>query len=805
MNRDRRLNLYKLSNFIVTKRNLFFFVFVIFIVFSLISANWVTVEDSLTEYLDEESETLIGLNLMEDEFYTYATATVMISSVDYDTALSVSEEIANVDGVQSVAFENTEGYYINSTAKFSITFDGEIDDEVSLMAMEEIRTITDMYDESISTEVGSSYSEKIAVEMQIILLIAILIIIVVLLFTSKSYAEIIVLLITFGVAAILNKGTNFIFGEISFVSDSVAIILQLALAIDYAIILCHRFAEERVNYESEKACTVALSKAITEISSSSLTTMCGLFALSFMEYGLGIDLAKVLIKSILISLVCVFTLMPGLLVEFSQFIDKTKHKNFVPSIEKFAIFSFKTRHVVLPVFVVIAIICGFMSTQTEYLFSVNEVRSKNIDEETAQEDRITEIFGSTNGLAIVFTNGDYEKEAQLIAELESFEEVEMVVGLANTDAMDGYTLTQLLSAREFSELFDLDYEVATLLYYTYALEGEDYAKIINTSQVYELPLIDVVLFLDEMMEDGYITLDEELKEELVSQCESIKDGQMQLESENYSRILITLNLPEESDETFAFLDTVESICKSYYDEVYLVGNSTSDYELSKTFSKDNLLITILSALFVVVVLLFTFGSVGVPIFLIVIIQSAIFINFAFPYLMGQGLFFIGYLVVAAIQMGANVDYGIVITNRYMTLRKTMDDKNAIVKALDESFATIITSGTILASAGFVLEQVTTDGTISALGACVGRGTVISMILVLFVLPQLLYVGTKIIDKTTFSVRFQKKERKHTGKIKTNGRVKGYVSGYIDAKVFGTITGEVNATVLNEDKEEAENE
>ncbi len=805
MHREKKPTLYKLSNFIVTKRNLFFFVFVVFIAFSLVSANWVTVEDSLTAYLDKESETLIGLNLMEDEFYTYATATVMLSSVDYDTALSVSEEIANVDGVQSVAFENNEDYYIHSTARFSITFDGTVDDEISLFAMEEIRAITDMYDESISTEIGSSYSEKLAQEMQIILLISVFIIIVVLLFTSKSYAEIIVLLITFGVAAILNKGTDFIFGEISFVSDSVAIILQLALAIDYAIILCHRFAEERVHYESEKACVVALSKAITEISSSSLTTTCGLFALSFMEYGLGLDLAKVLIKSILISLVCVFTLMPGLLVVFSQFIDRTKHKNFVPSIEKIAFFSLKTRYVVLPVFVVVSIICSFMSTQTEYLFSVNEVRAKNIDDETAQKDRITEVFGSTNDLAVIFTSGDYEKEAQLITELERYPEIEMVIGLANTDAMEGYTLTELLSTREFSELFDIDYEIATLLYYTYALEDEDYAKIINTTQSYELPLIDVVLFLDEMMEDGYITLDEALEEELMSQCESIKDGQMQLESENYSRILITLNLSEEGEETFVFLDTIDDICNHYYDEVYLVGNSTSNYELSKTFSKDNLLITILSALFVVIVLLFTFGSVGVPIFLIVIIQSAIFINFSVPFLIDQGLFFIGYLVVAAIQMGANVDYGIVITNRYMNLRKAMDDKTAIVKAVDESFATIITSGTILASAGFVLEQVTTEATISILGACVGRGTVISMVLVLLVLPQLLYVGTKIIDRTTFSVRFQKTERTHTGKIKTNGRVKGYVSGYIDAKVFGTITGEINATVLNKENEGDEHE
>lgn len=743
---------YKIAEFIVKKRNLFFFTFILLLIFSVFSKNWVQVENDLTAYLDQNSDTIVGLELMEEEFYTYATASIMLSNVDYATAYSVSEELSNIEGVQSVVFENTSDYYKNSSAYFSITFDGQVTDEISLVAMEEVRLITAMYDTSISTEVGVNDADTMEQEMNVILIAAVIIIIVVLLFTSQSYAEIIVFLLTFGVAALLNKGTNFLCGDISFISNSVCIILQLALAIDYAIILCHRFAEERMKYDSEKACIVSLSKAIPEIASSSLTTICGLFALSFMEYGLGVDLAKVLIKSILISLLCVFTLMPGLLMLFSKLIDKTKHRNFVPSIAKIARISLKTRYVVLPIFMVVAVIAGVLSTKTDYNFSENEVRAINVSETTAQYDRIIDTFGSTNGIAVVVPSGDYELESDLIAELESYEEVEAVIGLANTEAMDGYTLTALMTAREFSELMDLDYEIVTLLYSTYALEDEDYAKLINNTESYELPLIDIVLFLDDMITDGYITIDEELEEELKTQSASIRDGQMQLESDSYSRLLVSLNLSEESDETFAFIETLNTVCSSYYEEVYLVGNSTSDLELSTTFSKDNLLITILSALFVMMVLLFTFGSVAVPVFLIIIIQSAIFMNFAFPYLTGQGLFFVGYLVVSAIQMGANVDYAIVITNRYMKLRKTMDNKTAIIRAMDESFATVITSGTILASAGLIIHYVTTDGTIATLGECVGRGTIISMILVLVVLPQLLYVGTKLIDKTVFSLK-----------------------------------------------------
>lgn len=809
MKKDNINKFYGIAKFIVKKRNLFFFAFTLILVFSVFSKNWVIVENDLTAYLDQSSDTIVGLEIMEDEFYTYATASVMLSNIDYDTAYSVSEKIANINGVQSVAFENSSEYYKNASAYFAITFDGQVTDEISLLAMEEVRDLTEIYDTSISTDIGSSDSETLEQEMNVIMILAVIIIIVVLLFTSKSYAEIIVILITFGVAALVNMGTNYLFGEISFISNSVCIVLQLALAIDYAIILCHRFAEERSIHDSEEACIISLSKAIPEISSSSLTTICGLFALSFMEYGLGTDLSKVLIKSICVSLVCVFTLMPGLLMLFSKLIEKTQHRNFVPSIAKIARISLKTRYVVLPIFLVVALIAGILSTKTEYNFSVNEVRAINVSETTAQYDRITEIFGSTNAVAILIASGDYELESELISELETYEEVDMVIGLANTEAMDGYMLTELMTAREFSELMDLDYEMATLLYSTYALEVEDYAKLINNTESYELPLIDVVLFLDDMISEGYITIDEELEEELTTQSDSIRDGQMQLESDNYSRLLVSLNLSEESDETFAFIETMNTVCTNYYDDVYILGNTTSDMELSATFTKDNLLITILSALFVIVVLLFTFGSVAIPVFLIVIIQSAIFMNFAFPYLAGQGLFFIGYLVVSAIQMGANVDYAIVITNRYMNLRKTLDNKKAIIRAMDESFVTVLTSGTILASAGIIIQHVTTDGTIATLGECVGRGTIISMVLVLVVLPQLLYVGTKIIDKTAFSLKFQRaeniSENISNAKSITNQKVKGYISTYLDTQIKEIVSNEGKFNSVNSDKEVTENE
>ncbi len=185
--------------------------------------------------------------------------------------------------------------------------------------------------------------------MIVIVVIAAIIIVLVLTLTSRSYAEVPVLIMTFGAAALLNMGTNFLCGTISFISNSVTVILQLALAIDYAIILCHRFSDEHEMLPTREACIAALSKAIPEISSSSLTTISGLAALAFMHFGIGRDLATVLIKAILFSMLCVFTLMPGLLVLFSKLIDKTRHKNLIPKITAVGKFDIKTRFIIPPI------------------------------------------------------------------------------------------------------------------------------------------------------------------------------------------------------------------------------------------------------------------------------------------------------------------------------------------------------------------------------------------------------------------------------------------------------------------------
>lgn len=323
----------KLASFIVDKRNLFFLLYIFALIFSVIATGWVKVEDDITTYLPDTTETRQGLTVMNDNFVTYGTANVMVSNITYDTALDIQSRLEDIEGVTTVEFDDTDEHYTNASALFSVSFDAEVGDERAENALQEIRDeLEGSYDTSIYSEVGYDSSADLQSEMLVIVIIAAIIIVVVLTLTSRSYAEVPVLLMTFGAAALLNMGTNFLCGTISFISNSVTVILQLALAIDYAIILCHRFSDEHETLPTREACIAALSKAIPEISSSSLTTISGLAALAFMHFGIGRDLATVLIKAILFSMLCVFTLMPGLLVLFSKLIDKTRHKNLIPKI-----------------------------------------------------------------------------------------------------------------------------------------------------------------------------------------------------------------------------------------------------------------------------------------------------------------------------------------------------------------------------------------------------------------------------------------------------------------------------------------
>lgn len=788
----------KIAALIVDKRKAFYLFYIIAGIFCAIATGWTQVNNDITSYLPDTSETRVGLDLMNDQFITYGSGSIMLENVTFEKAEEIAAELEKIDGVTTVKVENDEDSYKNGSALLTVTFDGEEDDQISKDAMVAIKEKLEPYDEYINSAVGNSSSETIAAEMQTVVVIVLVIIIGVLFFTSHTYMEIPVLLMTFGMAALLNMGTNFIFGEISFVSNSIAVVLQLALAIDYAIILCNRYTEERVNMDARDAVVTALSKAIPEISSSCLTTLSGMVAMMLMQFKLGFDLGIVLCKAIFFSIFVVFTLMPGLLMSFSPLIDKTHHRNFVPNITAVGKFDVKTKFIVPPIFAVILVAGFILSNQTNYVYGYSTLSTYTKNATQIAEEKIDETFGSNNMMAIIVPAGSYDKEHQLLKRIEEMPQVESTMGLANIEAMDGYVLTDSLTPRQFAELTDMDIEVVQLAYAAYAADQEDYGQIVgsitsSTVSNYSVPLIDMFTFIYDEKEAGYVNLDDDLNDKIDDLHDQLDDAKKQLKTDDYSRMLVYANVPEEGEETFKFLDELHAVVQEFYPEnSYIVGDSTSDYDLSSVFSTDNLMVSILSFLFVLVILVFTFKSAGLPVLLLAIIQGSIWINFSVPVLMDTNIFFLSYLIVSSIQMGANIDYAIVISSRYTELKKSMSIKDAMVETLNQAFPTIITSGAILAIAGLLIGFLSSDVAISSVGICLGRGTLISIGLVMFVLPQILLLGDVIIEKTSFTLKHRELIQKRSGYMRVNGRVRGYVCGIVDANISGMIHGEISA-------------
>lgn len=785
----------KVCAFIVDKRNLFFLIFALLAIFSAFSRKWVSVENSLSYYLSDSTETKKGIDLMAEEFTTYGSCTFMVANVSFEQGERLARSIGDMEGVFSVDYKDTSEYYNNGSARFAVTFEYPEDDNRCLDAQDRIKQFLKDNDYYLDTSLGDVSAQLIKDEMSTISVIVVIIVLGVLLITTEAYAEIPVLLITFGGAAVLQMGTNFVFGTISYVSDSVTIVLQLALSIDYAIIYLNRYKEEHLTLPHREAAIEALTKAIPEISGSSLTTIGGLIAMTFMQFKMGPDMGIVLIKAILLSLVAVFLLMPGVIMLFAGPMEKTKHRNFIPKITGIAKFDYRSRFVIAPIFLAVIIGAFFISNKCHYAYGYSSITPPIKNETQIAKEMIKDNFETKNLVALIVPSGDYDKERALIADLEAREEVDHVQGLSSIEALDGYTLTDELTPRQFSELINLDYEVAELVYAAYAINDEDYGKAVNGVGQYRVPLIDMFMFVHEEVEEGYVTLDDETKRTLDDAFKMMNYAKSSLQGENYARMLVYLDMPEdEQDKIYTFIDEMHTMAYQYYDECLVCGESVSEYDLKKSFDRDNMVVNIVSILAVLVVLLFTFKSAGMPVLLIAVIQGSIWINFSIPTLMHNDIFFMSYLIVSSIQMGANIDYAIVIASRYTELRETMGRRDAIIDTMNLSFPTIVTSGPMLALAGITIGRLTSDAAIYNIGQCLGVGTIISIGITLFVLPQILLVGDTVISKTAFVMNMPLKNRTASGLVRVDGAIRGHINGTVTGTMSAIVRGDVSAFI-----------
>ena len=762
--------MHRAAELIVKLRWVFIVIFVAAIVFSAFSVQWIQVENDIKAYLPDSSEAKQGLDIMNSEFVTYGTADIMVENITEDEAQSIYSRLVSHEGVELVNFDLTEAHYKDSSALYSVTFTGTAESPECTAAMASVQEMLNGYDYYIYSDAFSNLTEIIVNEMKGVVVIVALVVVAVLIFTSSTYAEVIVMLATFLSAAIINMGTNFLMGKISFVSNSVAIVLQLALSVDYAIIYCNRYKEEHRTKPIRQAAVDALTMSIPEISASSLTTIAGLTAMTFMEFRLGFDMGVTLIKSIVCSLLSVFLLMPALIVGLGSLMDKTQHKNFVPKINFAGKFAYAMRFIIPPLFVLAVVAAYLTFGRCNYAYSMDLVHTKRQNEQDIAADAIHERFGENNLVVVIVPAGDYEKEAALISELEACPEVNYALGIANIDAIDGYKLGDTVDSAEFAQLAGVDDITSQALFAYYAASQEQYRDASEDLTEYRVPLVDMFLFLYDIRNDSPMPLGDEqiaLIESLYSQLEV---ATVQLQSEDYSRFLLYVDLPMQGDDTFDFLQRARLIASQYYNEgVYLTGNAVAASDFNDTFVNDNMTVSLMSLGLVMLILLFTFRSLGMPLLLILVIQGSIWINFSIPVLRGDYVFFMCYLIVSAIQMGANIDYAIVISSRYNELRGKMPRRDAIIDTLNFSFPTVITSGTMMVIAGLVIGNRVSQVVIAGIGYYVGIGTIITIILVNFVLPQLLLLGDGFVQATTLKLHgLHVKNPRRAAKLAFNG-------------------------------------
>ena len=555
-------------------------------------------------------------------------------------------------------------------------------------------------------------------ETTISIVVAGIVVVIILLLTTTAYWEPVLLLLTIGTAIVMNMGTDMLAGlvtgagGVSYMTKGISSALILALTMDYSIFLLHRFKQERKNCAtSEEAMITALSSSFSAISSSSLTTIASFVALMFMSYTLGLDMGLVLAKGVIFSIACVFFLMPGLILYTEKLIDKTEHKTFNMTFKKFSKFLVKTRFY-LP-FIIIALIIPCMIFQ-------------------AQNDFVYGPEASLGG-----------EDSVLTQDLEAVEDA----GFGRQNQAIVLVPYSWLSDYDPETGYSTEYEL-TMDLMNFAVEGQ--TTFTDEDTGVEMPYIKAVQSYSLIAQQGMADM---MPEKFINQF--IPSG----DNPEYARVVVFLNVPEEGEVTTGLVDALQDMLSEKYEGATLLGQSSATLEIKDIVDYDYDIITYVSIGLVALILIVTFKAALIPVILIVIIQGSVYINMVVPYLMGESLVFIGYMLVSSILLGATIDYAILLTTRYMEHRKSMNKYDAVQHALADSARTLITSAGILASVGAAVMFVSSLPATQAIGGAVFRGGICAFIMVMIPLPQLLILLDKPIMYTTWKGKYNMVDNK----------------------------------------------
>lgn len=680
------------TKFVVKHKKMIIFLFVIAAAVCAFLSTMVSVDYKFADYLPDDAQSTKAIDIMNEEYdQEVPNVRVMIKDVSIAKALEYKEKLEAIDGVQEVNWlddatdiyqplemmdkDTVNDWYKNKNALYQITMDETNGYDTAMKIRKVIGNDNYMSGDGIT---NSMTPMTTADEIQKIVLIVVPIVFIILLLATNSWFEPVLFMATIGIAIMINRGTNLMFGTISFVTNAAGSILQLAVSMDYGIFLLHRFAENRQNGEDAQTAMInAVKQSVGSVMSSGLTTVTGFAALILMRFKIGPDMGWVMVKAIVLSLFAVLCLLPALTMIFYPLIDKTEHKSFLPKFRWLSKIVLDWKPIMIVLFIIVTIPSYFGQQKNNFYYGGSKVYQTNATQLGRDMNAIEKEYGVSNQLVLMVPK-DMEKEIQLNKDLKQIDGVTSVVSYINS-------------------------------------VGESIPKDFVPS--------------------------EQLSK---------------LYSKNYSRYVVTVSTEEGEANWSQITAKVQNTGKKYYgDKSLMAGNLASTQDLKTTITQDMTRVNILSIAFVFAILVFNFKSIILPVILTLVIEASIWINLTVPYFAGSDLYYIGYLIISSVQLGATIDYGILFTDRYREYRKQMGKKRAAMKTIQSCTMSILTSASILTVAGIVLGAISTNGVLSQLGILIGRGAVISFILVIFVLPGLLMIFDKLIEKLTYHADFYK--------------------------------------------------
>lgn len=730
--------LVKMGDFISKYKYIFLCVFSVLFIICLININNVKVNENLADYLPDSTETKKGIQLMNEEFGNLTTLQVLVEDVSLNEVSGLTDNLKNISGVDAVIFDKDNNYK-DSKALFMLELIDSSKEEAKEVNSNVLRVLSD-YKVRTYCDLFEDATEGVG----LVLLFIIIIITIVLIVSSKTYFEPVLAFLVFGFSVILNMGSNFIFGEISYITKAIAIILQLALSIDYIIIFMNQYMNEIKDQNIDVAIAKSITKTIPEIFASSLTTISGLLALIFMQLKIGQDIGIVLSKGIICSFLSVIFILPSFLYIFDKPIRRLvkKEKKNRSLLSKLSMFIVKSRKIVSIVFILFIAVGGILVTKYNYVYNQNSVYSVSASENIKNYNYINSIFDENNTIVVLFKNKekDYDKEISLSNTLSNLDFVKNVTSAGNYQLVDNVYLSTKISYLDLSNIIGINKDLSLNLYKFY-VSGN---KIKESAETYKVGIIDLITYV---YQNQYkFDFDTSMRLKLSIYHDVLTNSLSLLESENYSRIIVNIDRDIESKDIKNVINIIRLNVDKYYKNALLVGNSINAYDLKASFTSDNIIITIVTVVFIAIILFATFKNIITTILLIFTIEGSILITFGFFTLIGKSIFFMSYVVVCAIQMGATIDYAIVVASRYFILRSKMDKLEALVGTLNDTLPAVITSGLILTCSGFLIGSISTSSVVSSIGIFLGFGTLISLLSTILFLPSLLYIFDKFIHK-----------------------------------------------------------